>query len=180
MTQFLKSTTISGFDNDNTSWSSHKNIREHPPVDGGAVVPQFSDSWPAAPSGRTCDARHLSSNTLRTQPSAWNCILKLCVFSIWKLSDSDRSVASAYRNSVTFPFGWNWFYCNILIFYYCVHVDGSVNLWIAIWTWWVSYGTFCFYVPNHKLQTLFYLYKPFKKHKYNKVLTTNHLTHAWA
>lgn len=23
----------------------------------------------------------------------------------------------------------------IFWFYYCVHVDGSVNLWIAIWTW---------------------------------------------
>ncbi|CAH0699397.1 unnamed protein product [Spodoptera exigua] len=41
-----------GFDNDNTSWSSHKNIREHPPVDGGAAVRQFSDSWAAALSGR--------------------------------------------------------------------------------------------------------------------------------
>lgn len=152
MTQFLKSTTISGFDNDNTSWSSHKNIREHPPVDGGAVVRQFSDSWAAAPSGRMCDDRYLSrtryERNLQRGTVFWN-----CVCSWFENSLTVTEVLPVFlRNPNTFPSGSNWFYCNILIFYYCVHVDGSVNLWIAFWTWWVSFilsRVHCFEESNY-------------------------------
>lgn len=119
LTQFLKSTTISGFDNDNTSWSSHKNIREHPPVDGGAAVRQFSDSWAAALSGRTCDARYYPptryERNLRRGTVFWNCVCSrfenyLTVTGVWPVF---------LRNSVTLPLGWNWFYCNILILLLC-------------------------------------------------------------